>query len=92
MIRSVEVFPDLSQVKCFHQMEHPHSRVDKPEEDTILVRLRQCPSEVPGTFWPPPKQRRKETNPSQTGGGGTTSQDQTNVLVIIIMIYMTIQR
>ena len=55
-------------------------RVDKPEEDTILVavdRLRQCPSEVPDTFWPPPKQRkRKETTPSQTGGGGTTFQDQ----------------
>ena len=34
-------------------------RVDKPEEDTILVavdRLRQCPSEVPDTFWTPPKQ------------------------------------
>ena len=55
-------------------------RVDKPEEDSILVavdRLRQCPAEVPDTFWPPPKQRKKkETDSSQTGDAGVTSQNQ----------------
>ena len=38
-------------------------RVDRPEEDTILValdRLRYCPTEVSDTFWPPSKRRSKK--------------------------------
>ena len=54
-------------------------RIDKPEEDAILValdRLRQCPSEVPDTFWPPAKPRgrkKKDTPPVQTNNGMTTN-------------------
>ena len=37
-------------------------RVDKPEEEAILValdRLRRCPSEVPDEFWPPDKRKKR---------------------------------
>ena len=37
-------------------------RVDKPEEEAILValnRLRRCPSEVSDEFWPPDKQKKR---------------------------------
>ena len=59
-------------------------RVDKPEEDTILVavdRLRRCPSEVPDAFWPPAKPRgrkKKDTPPVRTKDDQPTSNAPTS--------------
>ena len=44
--RIVEITPNIASL-C---------RVDKPHEEPILValnRLRSCPNEVKGEFWPP---------------------------------------
>ena len=58
-------------------------RVDRPEEDTILVavdRLRHCPSEVPDAFWPLTKQRGKKKdkvpNPLLTGDARLITQNR----------------
>ena len=37
-------------------------RVDRPQDDSILVtlaRLRRCPEEIPDMFWPQPTQRTR---------------------------------
>ena len=56
-------------------------RVDRPEEETILValdRLRRCPQEVPQSFWPPDRQRASQRRKSATGQkvGEPTSQNR----------------
>ena len=49
-------------------------RIDRPEEDTILValdRLRACPEELASDFWPPKKKR-----PKKRGSPGEQTQDR----------------
>ena len=57
-------------------------RVDRPEEDAILVavdRLRRCPSEVPDVFWPPDKRKKTSKKKGQSAishpGGSLIASD-----------------